>query len=238
MKRTSYIIWLLVILFLLMLSLPVLWNMLADIFIPQKGILWGNEGDYLWVFVGGTLYYFIRKLLKENSRFLETFSHEVTHAFVAICCRKKVYSFHVEASGSGMICTSGNNVYTLLPIALSPYCMPLFAFLLLLIRCFMKENILVPYDVITGMALCFHFYCFKTQIGNHQTDINQYPLVLSYSFIIINWIINLCLVLASFSSVSAMKLLEIDFNPGLIGSVVVFVKECYNSVLMYYNLVF
>lgn len=231
MKRTTYLIWTLVSLLLLILSLPFLWRVVIDILRPQDSF-WGKEGKYLWVAIGIAIYYIIRKLLRSSSHFMETFSHEITHAVVAFCLGKKVHSLHVDESGTGMVFTSGNNVYTLIPIALSPYCLPLFTFVLLLFRCFVKEDTIPIYDVLIGMSICFHYYCFSTQIGNHQTDINQYPIVFSYFYIATFWIVNICLILSAYSVDCPIKIHDTELNPGLIGAFKTFIIACWESAQM------
>lgn len=197
MKKTVYIVWLFVLVVLFVLTLPYLWYILKVIFIPKNGEFWGQEKIYLWMSVGVLAFALLRLLLKTNLRFAETFSHELTHAIVALFLRRRVHSFHVEDSGAGVIFTSGDSSYTLVPVALAPYCLPIFTYMLLSVRWLMNPNGLWIFDILIGMTLCFHYYCFKTQIGNHQTDINQYPLSFSYFYIATAWIINLCIILVS-----------------------------------------
>lgn len=236
MKRTTYLIWTLVSFLLLTLSLPFLWRVVIDILRPQ-GSFWGKEGNYMWVAIGAAIYYVVRKILRKSSHFMETFSHEITHTVIAICFGKKIHSLHVDESGTGMVCTSGSNVYTLIPIALSPYCLPLFTFVLLLFRCFVKEDTLPVCDVLIGMSICFHYYCFSTQIGNHQTDINQYPIVFSYFYIVTFWIVNVCLILSVYSVDCVVKILDTEFNPGLIGALKTFIIACWENVQMFIHLI-
>ena len=186
------------LLILFVLTLPYLWDILKKIVIPEHGGFWGQEKTYTWVFAGGLVTFLLRLLIRSKSNFVETFSHESTHAIVAFIFGRKVHSFHVEDSGSGMIFTSGNNNYSLIPVALAPYCLPIFTYPLLAFRCIVAENHLWICDMCIGMILCFHYYCFKTQIGNHQTDINQYPLSFSYFYIVTAWLVNICIILVSF----------------------------------------
>lgn len=187
------------LLILSMLTLPYLWDILKKIFVPEHGRFWGQEKNYKWVFVGGLFTFLLRLLIGSKSSFVETFSHESTHAIVAFLFGRKVHSFHVEDSGSGMIFTSGNSNYSLIPVALAPYCLPIFTYFFLAFRCIVADIHLWICDICIGMTLCFHYYCFKTQIGNHQKDINQYPLSFSYFYIVTAWIVNACIIIVSFS---------------------------------------
>lgn len=186
------------VLIIFALTLPYLLDILKMVFIPKPGGFWGHEITYMWVMVGGLITLLLRLMIRSKSCFIETFSHEFTHAIVAFFLGRKVHSFHVEDSGSGMIFTSGDRNYSLIPVALAPYCLPIFTYILLVFRCIVADNHLWICDTCIGMTLCFHYYCFKTQIGNHQTDINQYPLSFSYSYIVTAWLVNVCVILVSF----------------------------------------
>lgn len=222
------------LLILLVLTIPYLWYILKVVFIPKYGDFWGQEKIYTWIFVGILLYLFLRMLIRSKSSFFETFSHELTHALIAILFGRKVHSFHVEDSGTGMIFTSGNNNYSLIPVALAPYCLPIFTYFLLVFRCIAAYNHLWICDLCIGMTLCFHYYCFKTQIGNHQTDINQYPLSFSYLYIVTAWVINICIILvALFPNMNTKNGI---LGYGVFSSVLRLGKELWKDLLFYINL--
>lgn len=233
MKRTTYILWMIGLLILFVLTLPYFCYILKVIFIPQNGNFWGQEKIYTWVIVGGLTIFLLRTLLRSKSSFIETFSHESTHAIVAFLFGRKVHSFHVEDSGSGMIFTSGNNNYSLIPVALAPYCLPIFTYILLGFRCIVAGNHLWICDIFIGMTLCFHYYCFKTQIGNHQTDINQYPLSFSYLYIITAWLINICIILvALFPNMNEKNGI---WGYGVFSSILRLATEWWKDLLLYIN---
>lgn len=76
------------------------------------------------------------------------------------------------------------------------------------------------FDLLIGCTLCFHFYCFKTQIGNHQPDINQYPLLLSYSYIVTSWLIGFCIILpAFFPNMNGHGFVQPMYNYGLFSAI-------------------
>lgn len=231
MKRFTYIIWMIVLSILLVLTIPYLWYIMKVIFIPKHEGFWGQEKIYAWIFVGIFVSLSLRMIIRSKSSFLETFSHESTHALVAFLFGRRVHSFHVEDSGSGMIFTSGNNNYSLIPVALAPYCLPIFTYFLLAFRCIVGEHFLWICDLCIGMTLCFHYYCFKTQIGNHQTDINQYPLSFSYFYILTAWIINICIILvALFPNMNEKKDI---MGYGVFSSVMRLGVEWWNNLLLY-----
>ncbi len=81
-----------------------------------------------WVF------FFMRRFLNKNALWLETFTHELTHIVVAMLFLRKVHSFHAE-EGFGVVYTSGQSNNMIPPMALAPYCLPIYTFLLLSVRC-------------------------------------------------------------------------------------------------------
>ena len=182
---------------LLCLTLPYLWNIIEVIFFSKRVTLLVQLDMYKWVAVGFVLLAVARRFFRKNLLFLETFSHELTHMVVAHVFGRRVHSLHVD-EGSGAVYTSGTHQYTLVPVALAPYCLPIFTYLLLSIRWMINPNGVWIYDILIGMTICFHFYCFKSQTGRHQTDINQYPLSFSFLYIITALIINACIILPSF----------------------------------------
>lgn len=231
MKRTTYVIGMIALSLLVALIVPYLWYILKVIFIPRHGNFWGQEKIYTWVVVGTLSFLLLRSIVRNKSRFVETFSHELTHALVALVLGRKVHSFHVEDSGSGVIFTSGNNNYTLVPVALAPYCLPVFTYVCLAVRCLVASNSLWICDFIIGITLGFHYICFKSQTGNHQTDINQYPLSFSYFYIVTIWIINICIILVSFFP--NMNVKEGIWGYGVFSSILRLGYSVWDSLLLY-----
>ena len=197
MKKSTYIILMVLIGILLLLTIPYALKMLGIIFLPQRVGILRQLSIYQWVGVGILAFAIIHSVVKKNMTWLETFSHELTHIVVAFLFFRRVHSFHAE-EGSGVVYTSGKHEYALPPMALAPYCLPIFTYLLLSIRCLMDFHGMWIYDVLIGMSICFHFFCFKNQTGSHQTDINQFPLSFSYLYIFTALLINFCIVWVSF----------------------------------------
>ena len=222
--------WMVALSLLMGLTLPYLWEILKVIFIPKHGAFWGEEKTYMWVVIGIFTYLCLRLLIRSKSRFLETLSHELTHAAIALLCGRRIHSFHVEDSGSGMVFTSGNKNYSLVPVALAPYCLPLFSYILLAIRCIVDKESLWICDILIGMITCFHYICFRTQLGNYQTDINQYPLSFSYYYIVTSWVINICIFLVSFNPEIFAK---VTWGRGVFSSLLLLATHWWENLQMY-----
>ena len=197
MKKTTYFISMVMLSVLVLLTIPYALKILGIIFFPQRIGILQQLSIYQWVGVGMFAFAIIHSVVKKNMTWLETFSHELTHIVVAFLFFRRVHSFHAE-EGSGVVYTSGKHEYALAPMALAPYCLPIFTYLLLSIRCLMDFHGMWIYDVLIGMSICFHFFCFKNQTGSYQTDINQFPLPFSYLYIFTALLINFCVIWVAF----------------------------------------
>lgn len=161
MKKTTIILTAFIIGIIFLLSLPYAWEILTIIFNPKRVTLLGQLEIYKWVSVGAVIYMVLRRLMKNNMSFLEVFSHEFTHTVVALLFNRKIHSFQAGEQ-AGVICTSGKRQYALIPISLAPYCFPIFTYLLLSIRWMLDFHGVWIYDILIGITICFHIYCFKT----------------------------------------------------------------------------
>ena len=197
MKKTTYIISVVLLSLLLLLTIPYAVKIFCIILFPQRIDVLRQLSIYQWVAVGVVAFAIIHSVVKKNMPWLETFSHELTHIFVALVFFRRVHSLRAE-EGSGVVYTSGEHEYGLAPMALAPYCLPIFTYILLSVRCLMDFHGMWIYDILIGMTICFHFFCFKNQTGNYQTDINQYPLSFSYLYIVTALLINFCIIWVAF----------------------------------------
>lgn len=197
MKKSTYIISMILLGVLLLLTIPYAVKIIGIILFPDCISVLRQLSIYQWVGVGIAAFAVIHSVVKKNMTWLETFSHELTHIFIALLFFRRVHSFHAE-EGCGVVYTSGKHEYALAPMALAPYCLPIFTYLLLSIRCLMDFHGMWIYDVLIGMTICFHFFCFKNQTGSYQTDINQYPLSFSYLYIATALLINFCIIWVAF----------------------------------------
>jgi hypothetical protein len=198
MKKTTYIISMVLLGLLLLLTISYLVKIIGIILFPPSGISTLRQlSIYQWAGVGFLAFAIIRLKVKKNMKWLETFSHELTHITVALLFLRKVHSFHAE-EGKGVVYTSGKHQYALAPMSLAPYCLPLFTYLLLSIRGLLDERSVWIYDILIGMTMCFHFICFWKQSSKRQTDINQFPLPFSFFYILTALLINSCIILVAF----------------------------------------
>lgn len=151
---------------------------------------------YKWFGIGFIGFLVLRIFVRKNMEWFETFSHELTHTIVGLMFFQRIYSFNA-GEGEGYIERSGNGLGHVF-ISLAPYCLPIYTYLFLLIRFFIVPEYIWIFDLLIGATFAFHCFCFKTQIGNYQTDINQFSLVFSYLYITTFILFNVCILLFSF----------------------------------------
>lgn len=197
-KPYKYYIGIGVLSILLALTLPYVWELFNTLVIKGFSIAPNPLHWYLWVAVGFVAFIIPKGIFfSKNILWLETFSHELTHIVVAMMFFRKVHSFHAE-EGTGVVYTSGQASGMTAPMSLAPYCLPIFTYLLLALRCLISANGMWIFDILIGVTIAFHVNCFKHQTGNHQTDINRYPILFSYLYIYTARIINACIIIVAF----------------------------------------
>lgn len=181
----------------LLLTLPYVWQLFGILFMSPTVSVLSQLELYQWVAVGIVIAVVIGRFTNKNLSWLETFSHESAHTVMALLFLRRVHSFHAD-EGSGVVFTSGTTRTGLIPMALAPYCLPIFTYLLLFLRPLIDFHSVWIFDILIGMSLAFHVRCFKHQTGNHQSDINQYPLFFSYAYIYLARLINCCIIVVAF----------------------------------------
>lgn len=188
-----------------------IWYLIASIVLIIFGGLLVYEGwsvisrffdrivRYQWICVGILGYAVFHHFVSKNRDFLETFSHELTHGVVALLFLREITSFQANKN-NGVIWTRGKR-WTQTFVSLAPYCLPIFTYIMLLLwslvatRSLVATGALLPLDIIVGVTIAFHFFCFKSQTGSYQTDINQFPLWFSYIYIWVFRLFNVLVIL-------------------------------------------
>lgn len=178
-------------------TLPYLWKLVNIIFMSPTCPILRQLELYKWAACGCLAFLLLRNLLKKNMKFLETFTHELTHTIVALLFLRKVHSFEAKES-SGFIMTSGKDNWSMAALSLAPYCLPIYTYLLLSLRSLISDQGFWIFDILIGITIAFHIHCFIKQTGNYQTDINKYPLIFSYSYIFTAHLVNLCVTIVAF----------------------------------------
>lgn len=200
MSKKVYILWMIALTVIAVLLMPYIYEIFRIIFLSPKKSITTQLSIYQWVAVGFVAYCIFHKYVSLNMTWLETDSHEKIHGIVGWLFGRRIHSAHSE-EGSGCIYTSGNNFWSrwgLLPMSFAPYCLPLWTYSILWLRPLIGYQSLWIFDILVGITLAFHYYCFKNQTRSNQTDINQYPLSFSYTYIYLARIINGLIIIVMF----------------------------------------
>ena len=195
MKSAQYIISTVLLIVIFVLTGLVGWDVVYYLFPKGRPWTW-NLPVYQWMGAGIVGFLVLSRFFNRNLKWFTTFSHELTHTIVSLLMFREIHSFQA-GRGTGEIYTSGNR-NTLVFVDLAPYCLPIFTYLLLAIRMMMAKDMLMYYDVLVGLSIGFHAYCFRTQTGSYQTDINKHPLYFSYTYIATALLFNVCVIIVSF----------------------------------------
>jgi hypothetical protein len=95
---------------------------------------------------------------------------------------QRIHSFEATNGSGGMMRHSGRysrNVF----IALAPYCLPVYTYVLLVFRLVIIPDFIPFFDVPVGVSFAFHAFAVKRDLSPRQTDIKDCGILFSYLFI-------------------------------------------------------
>lgn len=195
-QNTRYNLWCVPLAVLLALLLREMWDIVMHhVLIPDwNRFEWGklswpnvfkkfNLGIYWWFTIGMALFLVMRKLLVRYSKFfngafngLDTRAHEFSHELMCFMTGRKVISKHVEEN-NGEVISSGPQWGVPL-VALAPYTFPFLTYIGLALRTLIDWHNTWLFDILIGMTLGFHIWCFAKETRLYQTDINRFSTML------------------------------------------------------------
>lgn len=169
-------------------------------FIRICGFVYANYTSYYWFLIGIGAYLVLGLFFRKNRKWLQTFSHELTHTLVGMLYFRKIHSFTAERGEGVMSYTPSRYNIGAVMISLSPYFLPIFTIFLLLIRHMIAGDSVYIFDILIGFTFAFHLGCFIAQTGSYQTDLQKHGLFFSY-LVIATWLtLNVSLVVLSIYS--------------------------------------
>lgn len=179
---------------------------------------------YQWLLYGMAIYFILRKssIFSRNEQWLQTTSHEMTHAVVGMMFFHKIHSLQAN-EGYGEVQHSGKRLGGIF-ISLSPYCLPIFTFALLFLRIMAANKMLYVFDLLIGFSLAFHIVCFATQTRFNQPDIINQGYVRAGLFIVAAWLFNATIILLS-------------IRKGIIGAITYIFPQYWNDLVHWWNVV-
>ena len=175
---------LLAVLFILVL-LTSLGRNLIDICV-RVGWNWKHPGNYVGLFAGFAAYgIFLLTLIiprvRHNLNWFMKFTHELTHTLLAVLFFAKIREFVVKDRECYVNYKAGPIGYV--PITLSPYCIPIYTFMLFPFRFAGDSHYMIIFDVLIAFTYAFHVHSFIKQTRCTQPDIEGCGYVRSATFI-------------------------------------------------------
>lgn len=151
----------------------------------KMGVTWKNGVNYFGLFAGFGAYFiyflfmFIPKV-RHNLNWIMKFTHELTHTLVALVFFAKIHKFIVMERECSVYYESKVGY---VPITLSPYCIPIYTFMLFPFRFAGDNKFMIVFDFLIGLTYAFHVHSFIKQTRYTQSDIKGCGLALSTTFI-------------------------------------------------------
>ena len=146
---------------------------------------WRHDGNYVGLVVGFGVYIILAILLKafrlgHNMEWFMKFTHELTHTLVAILFFAKIHKFIVMDRECSVYYEAKVGY---VPITLSPYCIPIYTFMLFPFRFAGDSHYMIIFDFLIAFTYAFHVHAFIKQTRYTQKDIKGCGKALSATFI-------------------------------------------------------
>lgn len=127
------------------------------------------------------LLFLISPKVRHNLDWFMHFTHELTHTLVALLFFRRIEEFLV--SGRDCHVKYQKSRFGYVPITLSPYCIPIYTFMLFPFRFFGYAPFMFVFDVMIAFTYCFHIHSFIRYTRYSQSDIEGCGLARSTAFI-------------------------------------------------------
>ncbi len=158
--------------------LPFLWAVLRELALMVPPVLSLGVKAW-WLYALGAVVYFLVEKVFTKPMTLYVYGHELTHAFSGMLSGAKIHSLKASSKG-GEVRMSKSNLF----VALSPYIIPLYTLLVVLlfvlIRLWWKDPLLTRFfQFLVGASLAFHLSMTITAIHRKQPDLKMAGIFLS-----------------------------------------------------------
>ena len=171
--------------FALLIALTSLSKNLLYLISVKVALAWNANGNYIGILVGFVAYLVLFMLqviprVRHNLKWFMKFTHELTHTLVAILFGAKIREFVVK----DRFCYVNYDVRLgYIPITLSPYCIPIYTFMLFPFRFVGDSHYMIIFDTLIAFTYAFHVHSFIKQTRFKRDDIKNCGPVLSTLFI-------------------------------------------------------
>jgi hypothetical protein len=127
------------------------------------------------------LLFLISPKIRHNLTWFMHFTHELTHTLVALLFFRRIEEFVVSRRDCHVHYQRSRFGY--IPITLSPYCIPIYTFMLFPFRYFGASHYMFAFDVMIAFTYAFHVHSFIRYTRYTQSDIEGVGLARSTAFI-------------------------------------------------------
>lgn len=157
-----------------------------------------KPGNYMGLFAGFIAYvlallFLLFPRVRHNMDWFMRFTHELTHTLVALLFFGKIREFVVRDRECYVSYQTGPVGYV--PITLSPYCIPIYTFMLFPFRFAGDSHYMIVFDFLIAFSFAFHIHSYIKQTRLSQPDIANCGKLRSIAFItFVNlWVLSLVL---------------------------------------------
>lgn len=166
------------------------------------GTDWQHTGNYMGLIAGFVAYALFAVLLRafnmrHNLDWAMKFSHELTHTLVALLFGRKIYEFVVKGRDCYVRYHIGKHKIGYVPITLSPYCIPIYTFMIFPFRFAGDAHYMIIFDALIAFTYAFHIHAFIKQTRLSQSDIENCGIARSVAFISFTHLTVMSLILAT-----------------------------------------
>ena len=162
---------------------------------------WQHSGNYVGLLAGFMAYIIFAITLvvlkiNHNLNWFMKFTHELTHTLVALLFFKKINEFVVRGRECYVNYKMGKYGIGYTPITLSPYCIPIYTFMIFPFRFAGDAYFMVIFDALIAFTYAFHLHSFIKQTRFSQSDIKNCGIAKSVAFLLCTHFAVVSLILA------------------------------------------
>ena len=163
---------------------------------------WRHTGNYVGLIAGFIAYLLfaitlVTLKISHNLNWFMKFTHELTHTLMAILFVKKISEFVVRGKECYVNYKMGKYGIGYTTITLSPYCIPIYTFMIFPFRFAGDAHYMVIFDALIAFTYAFHLHSYIKQTRFTQPDIENCGRAKSVAFISFIHLAVLSLILAT-----------------------------------------
>ena len=152
------------------------------------GLSWKHAGNYVGLAAGFVTYIVFTIVLttlriSHNLNWFMKFTHELTHTFMALLFFKKINEFVVKGRECYVNYKVGKYGIGYIPITLSPYCIPIYTFMIFPFRFAGDYHYMIFFDALIAFSYAFHLHSSIKQTRFTQPDIENCGIARSVSYL-------------------------------------------------------